>query len=313
MADRMAFSPSARRALYEGFDYSAFWDDPSRRHLDELERFEVGELLPPRGRRILDAGCGFGRLTEVYADRFDELFLVDAAWSLLEEARDRWEGRGTLVAADVRALPFRAGSFDAALAIRVLHHISDPGATLRDLRLVMEPGARLVFNVSNKRNIKRMGTHLLHPSQASPFAPGIVPYGPRTFGMHPRDADRLLAQSGFRPTAWRGVGIMDKLAAHAGRFSGSVPRGRSLARALGRVRVAPSLFGAAVAQGTAADDPATESGSRLSVAAQDDPLARDPFRCPACRGPASEIPAGRRCERCGRIYPRREGILDFRL
>jgi len=97
---------ATRLVNYEGFDYESFWDEPGRRHLDALEHRVVAELLPARGRRILDLGCGFGRLTDVYVERFDEVVLVDLARSQLEVARERWGSRVTLIQADLLAPRF---------------------------------------------------------------------------------------------------------------------------------------------------------------------------------------------------------------
>src|SRR5438067_7701900 len=116
MADRQPLS-------YAGFDYEAFWTDRERRHLDRLERWVVSSLLGERGQRILDAGGGYGRMVPTYVGRFEQPVLFDGALSLLEQARGRWGGRVTYVAGDLRSVPFTDGAFDAAMMIRVLHHL----------------------------------------------------------------------------------------------------------------------------------------------------------------------------------------------
>lgn len=292
-SDAHAMAPRAK-ALYEGFDYVAFWRDRGRFHLDELEHRLVADLLPASGRRILDAGCGFGRLTDVYVDRFEHVVLLDSAWSLLEQARDRWAGRVTLVAADLRALPFAAGAFDATVIVRVLHHFDDPRPVLTGLRRASAPGARLVFNASNSRNPRRVARYLLRLERPSPFGHGPVAYDSQTFGWSPKDLEHLVAESGFTLRGFRGVGVMDKLAAHAGPLGRHVPHGTALSRPLGWLRLAPSLFGAADAR-----DCETERPEGL-------------FRCPSCGAGVVARGYGFACRVCDRRYPMRDGILDFR-
>jgi SAM-dependent methyltransferase len=235
-----------RRVVYEGFDYRSFWADAGRRHLDRLEHRVVEELLPPDGVRILDLGCGFGRLTDAYVDRFRQVVLVDAAGSLLEQARRRWGRRIRVVQADLRQLPFADATFDAVVMVRVLHHLADPGTALREVRRVMAPGARLVGNVSNKRNAVRMARALARGS-LDPWRSGLERYGPPSFGCHPKDAEAWLLDAGLLPLRWRGVGVFDKVARWVPEGSSLIPLGTRASRALGRIRLAPSLFVQAVA------------------------------------------------------------------
>jgi SAM-dependent methyltransferase len=50
------------------------------------------------------------------------------------------------VAADVAALPFRDGAFDAIKMTEVLEHVPDPGAALAECRRVLRAGGHLVIS-----------------------------------------------------------------------------------------------------------------------------------------------------------------------
>jgi SAM-dependent methyltransferase len=51
------------------------------------------------------------------------------------------------VTADVQALPFRDGAFDAIKATEVLEHVPDVGRALAECRRVLRPGGHLVITV----------------------------------------------------------------------------------------------------------------------------------------------------------------------
>jgi SAM-dependent methyltransferase len=282
---------------YEGFDYEAFWRERGRSHLNRSERRAVAHLLPASGRRLLDAGCGFGRLTEAYVDRFEQVILVDGAWSLLERARERWGSRVRLVAADLQALPFAPRTFDAVVLIRVLHHFEHPQEVLGPIRRVLTRDGTLVFNAGNKRNLRRIGRWMIGAQGSNPFAPGIERYGLRSFGWHPRDLERRLLESGLLVERVLGLGVLDKMAAHTGALGPAIPTGLLPGRLLGRVRLAPILFGSAV------------PAAPLPPRAADD----DAFRCPRCGGRVHERPRRYVCRVCGSRYPGRDGIVDFRV
>src|SRR5438132_9559279 len=171
---------------YEGYDYASFWSDPERRHLDGLERWVVWTLLPATGRRILDAGGGYGRMAPTYVGRFEQPVLFDGALSLLEQARDTWGDRITYVAGDLHSLPFVTNAFDAATMIRVVHHLEHPDEVLPELGRVIRRGGSLIVSISNKRNLKRLAEFALGRG-SNPFEPGVVRYGPLSWGMSPQD------------------------------------------------------------------------------------------------------------------------------
>jgi SAM-dependent methyltransferase len=61
----------------------------------------------------------------------------------------------TAVAADVRRLPFRTGSFDGVLSTSTLDHFDDAGEIVRslvELRRVLRDGGRLVLTLDNPAN-----------------------------------------------------------------------------------------------------------------------------------------------------------------
>lgn len=108
------------------------------------------DLAP--GERVLELGCGTGVfLPALAADVMPSGHIVglDHNPGFLEEARQRVVAAGlstlvTLEEADAVRLPFPTASFDAVHVERVLMHLEDPDAALREVRRVLKPGGRFV-------------------------------------------------------------------------------------------------------------------------------------------------------------------------
>lgn len=98
--------------------------------------------------RVLDAGCGSGRLTMALAQAGASITGIDTNIGQLEQARRRAEDAGvdlTLLEGDFNGrLPFADASFDAVTSRLALMAADDAGATLTELRRVLQPGGRLV-------------------------------------------------------------------------------------------------------------------------------------------------------------------------
>jgi SAM-dependent methyltransferase len=112
--------------------------------------FGAAELLAAvaGARRVLDVGCGSGRLTVALALAGAEVTGFDTSSERLDQARRRAVEAGvglSVVDADLNGpLPFADRSFDAVASRLSLMVARDPVATLRELRRVLEPGGRLV-------------------------------------------------------------------------------------------------------------------------------------------------------------------------
>jgi len=114
------------------------------------------------GSRILDYGCGYGRILAQLDDLgFAKLAGVDASAAMLERARQR------LPAADLRVCrgtptPHADASFDAVLLIAVLTCVpadADQQALVEEIRRLLRPGGLLYLCDfllrSDDRNLQR--------------------------------------------------------------------------------------------------------------------------------------------------------------
>jgi trans-aconitate 2-methyltransferase len=119
----------------------------------------VLERLPLTGdERVLDAGCGTGRVTELLAARLPRgsIVALDASPSMVAAARERLAPLGDrveFVVADLgRPLPL-AGPVDAILSTATFHWVPDHAALFRNLAAVLRPGAWIVAQCGGAGNI----------------------------------------------------------------------------------------------------------------------------------------------------------------
>lgn len=119
----------------------------------------VLDRLPLEGtERVLDAGCGSGRVTELLATRLPHgrVVALDASAAMIEAARARLAPLGDRVEYVVtdlgRPLPL-AEPVDAILSTATFHWVPDHDALFANLALVLRPGGRLVAQCGGVGNI----------------------------------------------------------------------------------------------------------------------------------------------------------------
>jgi trans-aconitate 2-methyltransferase len=117
----------------------------------------VVDRLDLRGdERVLDAGCGTGKVTAMLRDRLPdgEIVALDASASMVALARQRLgHDRITYVLADLQeSLPV-GPPVDGVLSTATFHWIPDHDRLLRNLAAVMRPGAQLVAQCGGKGNL----------------------------------------------------------------------------------------------------------------------------------------------------------------
>lgn len=101
--------------------------------------------------RVLDAGCGNGRHAALAKQAGHEVVGFDLSKKLLSIAREKLgTARTHWVEGAIERLPFKESSFDAVLALAVLHHVRGHRhrvAVLRELIRVVRPGGHVLVSV----------------------------------------------------------------------------------------------------------------------------------------------------------------------
>ncbi|HET8646159.1 MAG TPA: methyltransferase domain-containing protein [Vicinamibacteria bacterium] len=114
--------------------------DRLRAHTRWPERME--------GRRVLEAGCGMGRFTEVLAATGAEVWSFDATAAVeANAANNARQANVRFAQADIFAPPFAPASFDHVLCVGVLQHTPDPARAFAALARLLAPGGEIAVDV----------------------------------------------------------------------------------------------------------------------------------------------------------------------
>jgi SAM-dependent methyltransferase len=155
-----------------------------------------------RRSRVLDAGCGTGRLTAFLAPRAGQVTAVDFSAASVNVLRQRLADCGltnvqTMVS-DLNRLSVAEGSLDAVASVGVLHHIPTHELrldALQRLRRALKPGGRLAVVVY------RWGGMIGADEPKEGFHSSGIYY----HSFERRDLRELVRGAGFRRVRVRGL------------------------------------------------------------------------------------------------------------
>jgi ubiquinone/menaquinone biosynthesis C-methylase UbiE len=128
--------------LYDEWAWQQFW----RKNEFPLVLQQLLAARPSLG--LIDLGVGTGAFLALLRDKLSTplpLAGVDVSAAMLEKARDRLGERALLIQGDVRCgLPFRDGTFDAAVMMRIANHISDLEGAMVEVARILAPRGILI-------------------------------------------------------------------------------------------------------------------------------------------------------------------------
>ena len=134
-------------------------DDNWREVFDIVVR--EGDL---QGRRVLDCGCGTGRLSKELADRVAaKVWGVDPEPKMLRVAEQNVPASVGLKEGRAERLPFRDGWFERA-AMWLVCHLVDRPAAFAELRRVLLPDGRLVVVTFDPEHFRDFWLNRYFPS-----------------------------------------------------------------------------------------------------------------------------------------------------
>jgi len=147
----------------------------------------------PAGTRVLDAGCGEGVLVDEFSDRLDI------------EGVDQHYSSDRVRAGSITSLPYGNDSFDRALCLDVLEHLTfeEQPRALAELYRVLKPGGYLLVSVPNLAHLQSR-VHFLLTGRLIRTASELKHPGDRPIddylGLARRAGFVLTARQGIFPT-----------------------------------------------------------------------------------------------------------------
>ena len=197
---------------YSGYDYKKeFWVKSNRSYEHQLELKMVKQLLNQYCTQfdsILDAGCGYGRMSPAYQSLFKKCYMVDYANNLLKEAKE------TLIDNDKFTF-YQQSLYDlklntcvnAIISIRTLHHLTNVDTLFKKYHSALDKSGILILDVPNYYHIKNR--------LKAPFEnrQNMVKLSDTFFNYDPYYIVDKLKNSGFNIIGYRQVGLfrIDKL------------------------------------------------------------------------------------------------------
>jgi ubiquinone/menaquinone biosynthesis C-methylase UbiE len=145
-------------AAYDTYDYPAYWKE--REYEQGAECAALRTLLSkiPKIEKILDVGCGYGRLFSTYAFRAKKIILSDPSAKLLSTARKNTKDnkKVELVQSSLENLPFKVkrGSVDLIVMVRVLHHLENTKDAFAIISNLLKDNGYLILEFANKGHFK---------------------------------------------------------------------------------------------------------------------------------------------------------------
>jgi trans-aconitate 2-methyltransferase len=159
----------------------------------------VLERLALRGdERVLDAGCGSGRVTAELVRRLPQgqVVAVDASAAMVARAREALPPNVRVVQADLLALELDE-PVDAVFSTATFHWILDHGRLFDRLHALLRPGGRLVAQCGGAGNLSSFLAIAERVGAAAPYAEHLAGMGREWRFASPQDTAALLERAGF--------------------------------------------------------------------------------------------------------------------
>jgi len=158
---------------------------------------EPGPLLPhiieygdiKSNSKVLDIGCGTGRLLTNLLPTECSLFGLEPSQEMLREALSKGSSRGIAwIQGDGQRLPFSNEVFDCVYMASVLHHIEKKELALQEIYRVLKKGGRCVILTHSHSQIRR---HVLNDF------PGVIAIDLKRFPSVP-SIKRSMSEASFK-------------------------------------------------------------------------------------------------------------------
>jgi len=193
-------------------DYNLIAEDYARTRHFIWDIENLAQYVIP-GEKILDLGCGNGRILEILEDKNIDYVGLDNSEKLIEIAKKNYPQAKFLVG-DALSLPFPNDFFDKVFSIRVLPHIPSNEFQfqfLKEVSRVLKPGGLLIltawylYGFTVKSNfllmLENVFLKLIGKSKLD-FGDALIPWGKKAIRYYhyftKRGLKKLAEESGLK-------------------------------------------------------------------------------------------------------------------
>jgi trans-aconitate 2-methyltransferase len=184
------------------------WDAASYQRVsvphEEWARSILDRLELAGDERVLDAGCGSGRVTAMLIERLPEgsVVAVDGSPSMVEEVRSVLRPQDEALVSDLTDLRLDE-PVDVVFSSAVFHWVLDHDALFRTLRGALKPGGRLAAQNGGAGNISRLKKSSEEIAGREPYAAHFEGFGePWNYAAPEQTEERLRAAGFAMARAW---------------------------------------------------------------------------------------------------------------
>jgi len=199
-------SRSYHESLWEAIPEGSRAPDLELRRAFLLERLQAATVArrgaSEKPLRVLDVGCGEGRLTAELAQVGYAVIGVDLAEEPLRRAREQHPGLDVRLVGEDGQWPLADASFDAVWAGETIEHVLDTSGWLSQVRRVLRSGGSLLLSTPAHGRLAMLALAL----SARRFDEHFDPRSDHVRFYTSRTLARLLADFGFEQIDVRGAG-----------------------------------------------------------------------------------------------------------
>ncbi len=116
------------------------------------------------GKDVVEVGCGTGLILARVAEFAARSRGIDVSPGMLERARSRGL---EVMEASASKLPFDDESLDLAYSFKVLAHVPEFDASLKEMLRVVRPGGHVIFDVYNRHSLRYLIKRVFGPRTTS--------------------------------------------------------------------------------------------------------------------------------------------------
>jgi trans-aconitate 2-methyltransferase len=164
---------------------------------------QLGRLTLDGGERILDVGCGDGKITAEIAARVPRgsVLGVDPSRDMIAFASSRFgppaHANLRFEVADVRRLPYR-DEFDLVVSFNALHWVPEQDAALGSIRAALKPGGRALLRMVPNGRRESLEDVIEEVRQRERWTADFAGFRRPYVHFSPEEYRALAARAGFR-------------------------------------------------------------------------------------------------------------------